>query len=46
MEGKLCQVSDEASEVNGDIMHTFLHRSLAIPFISDDVVLRLLQRAS
>ena len=38
MEGKLCQVSEEASESSEDILLIFLHRSWAIPSMSDDVV--------
>ena len=46
MEGKLRQVSEEASESSGDVMWIVLHRVLEIPSMLDDVVRRLLHRGS
>ena len=46
MEGKLCQVSEEANEKSGDIMRIFLHWEWAVPSMSDDVVRRLLHIVS
>ena len=46
MEGKLRKVSEEASEIIGDVLWIFLLRARAIPSMSDDVVRRLLHRGS
>ena len=41
MEVNMCQVSERASEKNGDILQMFLHWAWAIPYMSYDVVQRL-----
>ena len=39
------EVSEDASQISGGILRTFLHRERAIPFMSDNVVRRLVKRA-
>ena len=46
IEGKLRQVSEEASEKSGDMIRIFLHWEWAVPSMSDDVVRRLLRIVS
>ena len=44
MEGKLRQMSEEASEKSGNILRIFLYWELEIPSMSYDVVQSLLHR--
>ena len=46
MEGKLCEVLEEFGERCGDILRKILHWVKEIPYTPNDVVLRLLHRAS
>ena len=46
MEGKLCQVSEEATEKSGDILRKCLHWAWEVPYMSDDVVRSLLHIVS
>ena len=45
LEGKLCEVSKEASQSIGGIFQGFLHRARAIPSMSYDVVLMFLRQS-
>ena len=45
LEGKLCEVSEEDSQRNGDILQEVMLRARAIPSMLDDVVQELLSQS-
>ena len=45
LEGELQKISEESFRRIGDIMQKFMHKTRAIPYISNYVVRRLLRRA-